>query len=339
MPKHPIHTDSAPAAIGPYSQATRAGDTVYLSGQIPLDPRLRRADRRRFRCPHPPRLRQPGRGLRGRRRVAERHLQAERVPDRPGSLCRGQRDHGRVFLRALPGPGRGAGRRTSEGRGRGDGRHRPHSGLRRAAGTPMAEQSASVAPPPRLISELHGVGPAVAAKFKALGLLTETDLLFHRPLRYEDRTRITPIGNLAVDHGADRGRGDPPGRALFPAQEPAGGGRGRQRSGRAAVLQFLSQPEAPVRGRQSGALLRRGALRAGGLRDGASAVPGRPPRPRAAAAGSSFAGLPDHGRPRPGPACRTDSRDGRPSLEGPARPARPRWATWPASARWPTRWR
>lgn len=38
MPKNPIHTPSAPAAIGPYSQATRAGDTVYLSGQIPLDP-------------------------------------------------------------------------------------------------------------------------------------------------------------------------------------------------------------------------------------------------------------------------------------------------------------
>jgi reactive intermediate/imine deaminase len=33
-----ISTPSAPAAIGPYSQAVRAGDTVYLSGQIPLDP-------------------------------------------------------------------------------------------------------------------------------------------------------------------------------------------------------------------------------------------------------------------------------------------------------------
>ncbi len=33
-----IHTDKAPAAIGTYSQAVRVGDTVYLSGQIPLDP-------------------------------------------------------------------------------------------------------------------------------------------------------------------------------------------------------------------------------------------------------------------------------------------------------------
>jgi reactive intermediate/imine deaminase len=38
MPRQAIHSDSAPAAIGPYSQATRAGDTVYFSGQIPLDP-------------------------------------------------------------------------------------------------------------------------------------------------------------------------------------------------------------------------------------------------------------------------------------------------------------
>ena len=38
MPRIAIHTDQAPAAIGPYSQAVRAGNTVYLSGQIPLDP-------------------------------------------------------------------------------------------------------------------------------------------------------------------------------------------------------------------------------------------------------------------------------------------------------------
>ena len=38
MAKTIIHTDRAPEAIGAYSQAVRAGDTVYLSGQIPLDP-------------------------------------------------------------------------------------------------------------------------------------------------------------------------------------------------------------------------------------------------------------------------------------------------------------
>lgn len=33
-----IHTDQAPQAIGPYSQAVRCGDLVFLSGQIPLNP-------------------------------------------------------------------------------------------------------------------------------------------------------------------------------------------------------------------------------------------------------------------------------------------------------------
>jgi reactive intermediate/imine deaminase len=33
-----IHTEQAPKAIGPYSQAVRVGDTIYFSGQIPLDP-------------------------------------------------------------------------------------------------------------------------------------------------------------------------------------------------------------------------------------------------------------------------------------------------------------
>jgi reactive intermediate/imine deaminase len=38
MSRQIIHTNNAPQAIGPYSQAVRAGDTVYLSGQIPLNP-------------------------------------------------------------------------------------------------------------------------------------------------------------------------------------------------------------------------------------------------------------------------------------------------------------
>ena len=38
MPRTAIHSDRAPAAIGPYSQATRTGNLVFFSGQIPLDP-------------------------------------------------------------------------------------------------------------------------------------------------------------------------------------------------------------------------------------------------------------------------------------------------------------
>jgi reactive intermediate/imine deaminase len=38
MQRQTIHTADAPKAIGTYSQAVRAGNTVYVSGQIPLDP-------------------------------------------------------------------------------------------------------------------------------------------------------------------------------------------------------------------------------------------------------------------------------------------------------------
>ena len=37
-PKTAVSTPDAPAAIGPYSQAVRVGDTVFTSGQIPIDP-------------------------------------------------------------------------------------------------------------------------------------------------------------------------------------------------------------------------------------------------------------------------------------------------------------
>lgn len=39
MSRKTVHTDAAPGAIGTYSQAVASGKTVYLSGQIPLDPK------------------------------------------------------------------------------------------------------------------------------------------------------------------------------------------------------------------------------------------------------------------------------------------------------------
>lgn len=38
MPKTPIHTANAPAAIGTYSQAVTAGNLLFISGQVPIDP-------------------------------------------------------------------------------------------------------------------------------------------------------------------------------------------------------------------------------------------------------------------------------------------------------------
>ncbi|MCA8949669.1 MAG: RidA family protein [Planctomycetes bacterium] len=39
MTTKPVHTDAAPAAIGPYSQAIAAGNVLYCSGQVALDPK------------------------------------------------------------------------------------------------------------------------------------------------------------------------------------------------------------------------------------------------------------------------------------------------------------
>ena len=48
------------------------------------------------------------------------------------------------------------------------------------------------------VTELRGVGPGVAARLAALRIETVLDLLLHLPLRYEDRTRIHPIGDLSA---------------------------------------------------------------------------------------------------------------------------------------------
>lgn len=52
------------------------------------------------------------------------------------------------------------------------------------------------------ITHLKGVGDALADKLAKLSLYTLQDLLFHLPLRYQDRTRITPIGALFVGQDA-----------------------------------------------------------------------------------------------------------------------------------------
>ena len=43
MTRKNVVSDKAPAAIGPYSQAIWAGDLLYLSGQTPIDPPLKKA--------------------------------------------------------------------------------------------------------------------------------------------------------------------------------------------------------------------------------------------------------------------------------------------------------
>ena len=55
-------------------------------------------------------------------------------------------------------------------------------------------QKAEVAQLP--VTCLRGVGPSLAGKLDRLGISSVQDLLFHLPLRYQDRTRVTPVGSL-----------------------------------------------------------------------------------------------------------------------------------------------
>ena len=48
------------------------------------------------------------------------------------------------------------------------------------------------------LSTLKGVGPSLAEKLEKIGLLSVQDMLFHLPLRYEDKTRITTVRDLLV---------------------------------------------------------------------------------------------------------------------------------------------
>ena len=98
-----IHTDKAPKAIGPYSQAVRVGDTVYLAGQIPLDPATMQMVEGDFEKEATPRVREH----QGRDRRSRRHVPAGReghdLPHRLRELREGQRAHGEVLHRAVPG--------------------------------------------------------------------------------------------------------------------------------------------------------------------------------------------------------------------------------------------
>lgn len=58
------------------------------------------------------------------------------------------------------------------------------------------DTEASVALIPHKLTELRGVGPKLAARLRDYGVHQVADLLFHLPLRYQDRTRVTPVAAL-----------------------------------------------------------------------------------------------------------------------------------------------
>ena len=76
------------------------------------------------------------------------------------------------------------------------------SGIQAEAAGPVEPSAAASSLESAPVTELRGVGPGIAAKLAALGVSTVLDLLFHLPLRYEDRTRIHAIGDLRAGGAA-----------------------------------------------------------------------------------------------------------------------------------------
>jgi len=202
MTRSIVSTPNAPSAIGTYSQAVRSGDTLYLSGQIGLDPATGQlVDGVETRI---------HRVFQNLKAVAEGadaslgdvvkltvYLTTWRTS--PASTKRWRGTSASPIPRARswalqPFP-RGALVRSR--------RHRRAPGLRNGSGPSRAEGSdrfsgakgsskrkARTGPPAP-----GSAGKTIAAKLAKLGIVRDFDLVLHLPLRYEDETRITPISD------------------------------------------------------------------------------------------------------------------------------------------------
>ena len=67
---------------------------------------------------------------------------------------------------------------------------------------PATQRTSAESSELRPVTTLRGVGDSLAGKLAKLGVTTVQDLLFLLPLRYEDRTRVVPIGSLRVGERA-----------------------------------------------------------------------------------------------------------------------------------------
>ena len=189
MAKQVIQSPDAPAAIGPYSQAIRAGNTVYLSGQIGLDPATGKLVEGIEAQAHQvfTNLRAVAEAAGG---DARRHRQADDPAGRPRRLREGQRDHGDVLQAAVSGardvPGGGACRAARASRSKASCCRAPASHSAQPLVAPIGRSAAPQAK--RRASRERSRGrprrQARAPRHRA-----RADLVLHLPLRYEDHTQ------------------------------------------------------------------------------------------------------------------------------------------------------
>ena len=135
------------------------------------------------------------------------------------------------------------------------------------------------------VTALKGVGEAMAEKLAKVGLENLQDVLFHLPLRYQDRTRVVPIGHLRPGQDAvDRRHRQRRRRGHGPAPQPGRAHAGRHRRPEPALLPFQQRTERRPQARHADSLLRRSAARRVGAGDLPPGIP-RHHRRRTAAGG------------------------------------------------------
>ena len=266
-----IHSDQAPKAIGPYSQAIRVGDTVYMAGQIPLDPVTMQMVEGDFEKE----ARRVFENIKAVIAAAGGTFRAGReghdLPDRLRQFRQGQRDHGEVLQGALPGALDGGGGGAAAQCAR---RNRVHAapGLRlRYRGNARATRHAARATPGRVVARRRpgargktretrrhaGAGPAVRAAVALRGP--------HADLRDRRRASRHARGGRRRNP-AHRGRLSAPAPAAVPHHR-------RHRLAHAALLLFLRRAAGRPRARHAHALFRRSAARPARPRDRAPRIP------------------------------------------------------------------
>ena len=198
MAKSIINTDAAPQAIGTYSQAVKVDNTVYIPARFPSIPPAWRSSEGGIEAEITARVRQPEAVAEAAGGSLADVVKLNIFLVDLGNFPTVNEIMARYFASLTRRARRSAWRRCPRASGSKWTRYwfssnHPCPAARRGRDGTLVVTGAAL---------LKGVGPKVAEKLARLGLQRQRDLLFHLPLRYEDRTFVTPLGSLQPAHAS-----------------------------------------------------------------------------------------------------------------------------------------
>ena len=284
MARTTVHTAAAPKAIGTYSQAVRCGATVYLAGQIGLDPATMEIVAGIEPADTTASSRTCRRSRRPRAAASSDVVKLTVYLTDLGNFARVNEIMAAYFTRALSRARRGRRREPAARRAGGGGcDHAPGSEAservmserRECCGSGRAPATPSPVTRIRPIT-VAALSRSTLAQLAKLGIASEFDLVLHLPLRYDDETPLYPInaapaGEPVLVEGTvvEADVQYRPRRQLVCHIEDGTGVLG------AALLQFLPEPVEAARAGHARARFRRDPRRLPRRRDGPPALPRR----------------------------------------------------------------